>query len=137
MSVKFRVQTDRIDLAEELEEDFRKEAKDIIREAGTIYLDELKGLLARQPSGPARPGQPPARDTEELLKSLRRSTGRLGRDKVSYSIDITSHLHYEHFNSIEYGHINADGTRTLPRPFKRPTDDKTAPKIVRLFEVRL
>lgn len=135
--MKFEVITERIDLADELEDEFRPNAKAGVLEAGKMYLASLKELLARQPSGdPAPPERPPAKQTEELIRSLGRRGARISRDKLSVSLDITSTLPYEHFNSVEYGHINANGTRTLPRPFKRPTDVAMEPKINALFRER-
>jgi hypothetical protein len=136
--MKFQVYGDKLDLADELEEDFRKEAKAVVREAGTMYYDALVARLRRGGRGrPSAPGQVPAIQDEDLLKSFRRPTAKLGRDKRSVFVDITSDLHYKEVWGVESGHVKPDGTRVEPRPFIRPTDAEMEPKIARLFEERL
>jgi hypothetical protein len=136
--MKFEIYGDKIDLADELEDDFRKEAKATVREAGSMYLAALKATLQRGPrGGPSEPEQVPAIQKEDLLKSFRRSGAKLGRDKRSVSVDITSDLHYKEVWGVESGHVKRTGHRVLPRPFIRPTDAEMEPKIGKLFEERL
>lgn len=137
MSVKFRVQTDRIDLAEELEEDFRKEARGVVREAQDLTVAEIKTQLRKTGSRTSRPGEAPAMQSGDLERSIRRGSLRMGRDKASYRADVVSTLTYEEVHGVEYGHTKPTGERVLPRPFIRPAVEKVEPKIIRLFEERL
>ena len=135
MSVTFRVQGEgKIDLAEELVEEFRDHAKAVVREASDILLAESKEKIAAYGRGPAPPGSTPGTESGNLLKLTKRGSVRLGRDKASVSgaVKYAPHAHL-----VEYGHDNVDGTRTLPRPFIRPALDAAEPKIERLFEERL
>lgn len=132
--MKFEVITDKIDLADELEEDFRKDARAAVQKGVTIYVDAAKATLRRTGSRVSEPGETPGMDTGELEKSIKRGSVRLGRDKRSVTGQVVSSLSYEEVFSVEYGHTNRDGTRTLPRPFVRPTDETAGPKIAALLE---
>jgi hypothetical protein len=135
MSMKFRVQGEgKIDLAEELIEEFIPNARTVVREASDILLAETKRLIAAYGRGPAPPGSTPGTETGNLLKLTKRGSVRMGRDKTSVSGAV---LWPPHAHLVEYGHTNVDGTRTLPRPFIRPALDAAEPKIQRLFEERL
>lgn len=132
--MRFEVLVDKIDLADELEEDFRKEARAAVQKGVAIYVDELKATLRRTGSRVSEPGETPGADTGELERSIKRGPVRLGRDKRSVTGQVVSSLSYEEVNSVEFGHVNRDGTRTLPRPFLRPTDVTAGPNIAALLE---
>jgi len=133
--MKYQVLIDKIDLADELEEDWRKgDARPKVVEGVDLYVDAAKANARRTGSRVSRPGETPGVDTGELERSIKRGRIRLGRDKRSFIGEVVSSLSYEEINSVEYGHVNADGTRTLPRPFLRPTDASVGPKIAALLE---
>jgi hypothetical protein len=132
--MRYEVVTDKIDLADELEEDFRKEAPAPLRTAVAMYADTAKANLRRTGSRVSEPGETPGMDRGELERSIQRGPVRLGRDKRSVTGLVLSSLSYEEVFSVEYGHVNRDGTRTLPRPFLRPTDETAGPKIAALLE---
>ena len=136
MSMKFVVAGEgKIDLAEELIEEFRKDARKVVRDASDILLEKSREKIRAFGPGPAPPGSTPGTGpTGNLLKMTKRGTVRLGRDKASYSgaVKYAPHAHL-----VEYGHTNVDGTRTLPRPFIRPALAEAEPEIQRLFEERL
>jgi len=132
--MKFEVLVDKIDLADEMEEDFRKDATAAVRKGVDIYVDAAKATLRRTGSRVSRPGETPGVDTGELERSIKRGRVRLGRDKRTVTGQVVSDKSYEEVNSVEYGHVNADGTRTLPRPFLRPTDEQVGPRIAELLE---
>ena len=135
MSMTFRVQGEgKLDLAEELREEFLPVARQVVLEASDILLAETREKIAAYGPGPAPPGSTPGTHTGNLLKMTKRGTVRLGRDKASYSgaVKYAPHAHL-----VEYGHTNVDGTRTLPRPFIRPAMEAAEPKIQRLFKERL
>jgi hypothetical protein len=135
--MKFEIYGDRLDLADELEDDFRKEARAAVREGVDMLIAETKANLRRIGHRVSRPGEPPGMDTGDLERSIRRGRVRLGRDKRSVSGEMVSTLSYEEVNGVEYGHVKPDGTRVEPRPFIRPAMAETEPKIARLFEENL
>jgi hypothetical protein len=135
--MKFEIRGDRLDLADELEDDFRKEARAVVREGVDMLIAETKANLQKLMNQESRPDGPPAYQTGDLFRSIRRGRVRLGRDKRSVSGEMVSTLSYEEVNGVEYGHVKPDGTRVEPRPFIRPAMAETQPKIQRLFEERL
>jgi len=132
--MRYQVLIDKIDLADELEEDFRKDATDAVRKGVDIYVDAAKANLRKTGSRVSKPGETPGVDTGELERSIKRGPVRFGRNKRSVIGQVVSSLSYEEVNSVEFGHVNRDGTRTLPRPFLRPTDVTAGPKIAALLE---
>ena len=134
--MKFTVRTDKIDLAEELEEEFRSEAKQAVRDGVDIMVAEIQANANRFTSGESRPGHFPVRRTGELAQSFKRGSVRLGRDKASVTGETVSTLSYEEVNGVEYGHTKPTGERVLPRAFIRPAQVTAEPKIAALFARR-
>jgi hypothetical protein len=133
--MKFEIYGDKLDLADELLEDFRKVARGAVRDGSKILLEESHRLIKQYGPGPAPPGSTPGTgETGNLLKMTKLGNVRFGRDKRSYSGAV---IYAPHAYLLEYGHTNVDGTRTLPRPFIRPAQEAAQPKIHRLFEERL
>lgn len=135
--MKFEVYGDRLDLADELEDDFRKEAKSVVREGVDMLIAETKANLRRIGNRASRPGETPGMQTGETERSIRRGRVRLGRDKRSVSGEMVSTQSYEEINGLEYGHTKPTGQRVLPRLFIRPAVETTEPRIAALFEERL
>jgi hypothetical protein len=140
MSIKFDVFTERIDLADELEEEYRKAARPVVREAVDMLVAETKAN-ARRITGESQPEGFPARQEGDLERSFKRGRIRLGRDKLSISGEMVSDLTYEEVNSVEYGHAKpgekGGAKHVAPRPFIRPAVATVEPKIQRLFEEQL
>jgi len=133
--MRYQVLIDKIDLADELEKEFIKEARVALRAAAEILLKESQALIARHgPRGPAPAGQTPATVTGDLLRMTKtipvwvRARGRHASSGVRYA---------PHAHLLEYGHVNVDGTRTLPRPFVRTAMMNVEVPISKLLEERL
>jgi hypothetical protein len=135
--MRIEVYGDRLDLADELEDEFRKEARDVVREGTDMAVAEVKRMLRRTGTRESRPDEPPAIQTGDLERSIRRGRVRLSRDKRSVSGEVVSTLTYAEVNSVEYGHTKRTGQRVLPRPFLRPAMAEVEPKIATLFQDRL
>jgi hypothetical protein len=115
MSLRFDVKTDRIDLADELEEEYRVGVKAAVTDAANLLLAESHRLItAYGDAGPAPAGSTPATDTGNLRKMTKRLPYR-GRSRSRYASSGVAYAPHAHL--LEYGHNNSDGTRTLPRPF--------------------
>ena len=135
MSMNFRIRGEgKIDLAEELMDEFIPNARVVVRDASDILLAETKRIIAAYGRGPAPPGSTPGTETGNLLRMTKRGSVRMGRDRASVSGAV---LYPPHSHLVEYGHTNVDGTRTLPRPFIRPALEAAEPQIQQLFEERL
>lgn len=129
------VQTDRIDLADELEEDFHVYALDAVGVAGDIVLAKVQRklrLLRGTPQTSAPEGQPPEFDTGDLFRSFKklrpRVKGRIASSGI-YSLDPGA-------NRLEFGKTDERGIRTLPHPFVRPAFEESEPEIHALFQKR-
>ena len=138
MSITFGVvREDKIDLADELIEEFRTEARAVVREGVDLYVAKIKRNLTRISGRVSQEGETPARQSGELERSFKRGSIRLGRDKASISGTIDSTEPWEKINGLEYGATGPDGRRLLPRPYLRPAEQAVEPKIEKLFEERL
>lgn len=179
MSMKVRVTGDHIDLADELEEEFKAVAKETVREAASVLLAQVQDNLRRR-SGPepAPPGEPPARQTGKLLRSWKLSPVWVGRRAVACSVRSNHPAAWV----LEYGAVvntaakiaaelraaarldpsalgpkgglrqsrmraireeaeresavRGERQRQEPRPYIRPAEVKSEPKITTLFEQR-
>jgi hypothetical protein len=131
--VNVHVSGDRLDLAGELEDDFRKEAVSVVREGVDMLVTETRAKARQTGSRVSEPGETPGVQSGDLEKSIRRGRVRLGRDKVSVSGEMVSTLTYPEVNGVEYGHVKPTGQRVLPRPFLRPAAAEVEPKIETLF----
>jgi hypothetical protein len=126
--MKYTIRNDKIDLADEMEEDFRKTAKDAVKESSKILLAESHKQIERfGKNGPAPEGETPATFTGNLKKLTRllpvRQRSRSSRN-VSAGVIYAPHTHL-----LEYGHVNVNGTRTLPRPFVEVANRNAEPEI--------
>jgi hypothetical protein len=132
--MRVRVYGDKLDLADELQEEFIVEARLVVAEGARILLAESQRKIAAYGRGPAPAGSTPGTVTGNLLKMTKLGTVRQGRDRrsVSGAVRYAPHAHL-----VEYGHDNVDGTRTLPRPFIRPALEAAEPQVERLFREKL
>ena len=136
MSVKVKVYGDKLDLADELQEEFHQQAKDVAAEAADILLGEVKTLLklrigSLQTAAPE--GQPPEFDTGALEKSFKKIPPRVKGRVASSGVQSND----PGANRLEYGATDSRGIRTLPHPYVRPALANVEEKVTRLVESRL
>ena len=134
MTYKITIANDKLNLADELEEEFHEEAKGIIEEASTILQQHTQAQLSRY-SGPGRTpeGQPPALRTGALLRSIKTIRAKVKGRIVSGGIISRD----PGANRVEYGATDSLGRRTLPHPFVRPAMETARPVIDALFADRM
>lgn len=132
--MKITIVGDKIDLADELEEEFHAEAMEAVGEAADIVLADVKQRLSRR-RGPeaSPPGEPPALQEGDLLRSYRRVTPKV-RGRVA-----TSGIYSRHpgANRVEFGAVDRRGIRTLARPHVRPAFAAMEPAVTELLQRRL
>jgi hypothetical protein len=127
---------DKLDLADELQDEFKAEAKAAVKEGAQLLLSEIQRLL-RLRSGPAGmtapEGEPPEKHTAALLESFRLLPPRVSGAVASSGI-ISRH---PGANRQEFGYTDIRGVRTLPHPFLRPAIAATEGKMSELLTERL
>jgi len=132
VSVKVVVYGDRIDLADELEEEFHAVAKDVVTEGAEKLLREVRALL-RLRAGTFRTaapeGQPPEYDVGDLFRSFRLIPARVRGRSVSAGIQSDD----PGANRVEFGATDTRGIRTLPHPYLRPALANVEPLVTELF----
>ena len=136
MTIKITVYGEKLDLADEITEEFHAEAKAAVGEAGNLLLAEVRRLLALRRGGPrtaAPEGQPPEQDTGALLRSFRRIPPRIRGRIASSGVQGDE----EGSNRLEFGKTDVRGIRTLPHPFMAPAIANMEGPIGRLLEERL
>lgn len=134
MSIKIKIYGDKIDLADELEEEFHQLAKDAVGEAADMLLADIHDRLDnRRGPAPAPEGEAPAMQTGELSRSFKRINPRI-RGRVASSGIISRH---PGANRLEFGATDSRGIRTLPHPYVRPALDAMEEPISRLLEEKL
>lgn len=121
---------EKLDLADELLEEFHAQAKDAVEGAATIVLREIKRKLTQVKGTPrtsAPEGQPPEYDTGALEKSYRLLSGRVKGNVASSGVQSKD----PGANRLEMGFTDNRGIRTFPHPHVRTSfqdtyDDVTA-----------
>jgi hypothetical protein len=136
MTVKIVVYGDKLDLADEIGEEFVQEAKDVAGEAGDIMLAEAQ-RLAKLRVGTAQTaapeGQPPEFDTGAFYRSLKRITPRVKGRVASSGIQSND----PGAARIEWGATDSRGIRTLPHPIFRPAAANSEQPITDLCQRKL
>src|SRR5690606_12815496 len=128
-----RIFGDKLDLADELQDEFHADAKAAVRDAAQLMLAESKRLIQRYgPNAPAPPVETPATLTGNLLRLTKLRSPRVRGRVVSAGVSYAPHAHL-----LEFGHVAADGTRVLPRPFVRVAEKNTEGPITDLLRARL
>lgn len=124
----------KLDLADELREEFIADAKGAVAAAADLLLAESQRLIRAYGPGPSPEGSTPGTGSGDLLRLTKRRAPRMGRDRASFAAPVQ---YAPHSWLVEYGHNNVDGTRTLPRPFVRPAIENTKGPIDQLLRDRL
>lgn len=126
---------DKIDLADELQDEVAKEVRPVLNEARQILLDAAHRNIERYGrDAPAPPGETPATVTGNLKKLTRKLSTRV-RSRGRYAS--TGIIFAPHTHLLEYGYTKPDGTRVLPRPFVGRTMEEVDPKVEALLQEKL
>jgi hypothetical protein len=136
MSLKVVVYGGRLDLADELEEEFHAQAKDAVYEAAGLLLGEVERVLHLRIgtlATAAPPGEPPEFDTGALAASFKRLPPRIKGRIASSGIGSDD----PGANRLEFGKTDIRGIRTMPHPFVAPAIKAMDEPIGRLLQARL
>lgn len=134
MSIKVKIYTDKVDLADELEEDFHATAKEALGEAADLLLGDIRRRLsARRGPASAPAGEAPAMQTGALARSYKRIAPRI-RGRIASSGIISRD---PGANRQEFGAVDKRGIRTLPHPHVRPAMDAMEAPIEALLAEKL
>lgn len=110
---------DRLDLADELREQFHPQARDAVSELADMAIAEVQRRLSLR-SGTAQTaapeGEPPEKDTGGLLMSFKKIPPRVD-GRVAQSGFKTAH---PGASRLEFGFTDVRGIRTFPHPFMAP-----------------
>lgn len=136
MSIKVKVYGEKLDLADELQEEFHAQAKAAISDVADLVLGEVARLLhlrkgTLRTSAPE--GEPPEVDTEALAQSFRRIPARIKGRVATSGIQSND----PGANRLEFGKTDSRGIRTLPHPFVRPAIETVKIEATALLEQRL
>jgi hypothetical protein len=124
--MKVFVHGDKLDLADELLEEFHADAKGAVGEAADILLGAVRANLQRGGDGPSV-------GKGDLLKSMKRIAPSVKGAVASSGIRSND----PGANRVEYGAVDVRGIRTLPHPYVRPAMASTEPQIDALLRERL
>ena len=132
MAIRVEVYGDSlIDAADEILEEIEPRAREAVREAADMLLNEVRRLLRLRSGPPAAPeGEPPAKRTGELLKSFRRIPVSVKGRVVSSGIQ----SNHPGANRLEFGVVDKLGRRTLPHPYIRPAMERMEGPITAFLE---
>lgn len=127
---------DKLDLADELEEEFRAKAKGAMGEAGTLLLGDVQQRLRRRQGTRltvAPPGEPPEMDTGVLVASFKRIPPSV-KGRIA-----SSGIQSDHpgANRLEFGMTDRFGRRTLPHHYVAPALAAMEAPITALLQERL
>ena len=136
MSLTMTVYGDKIDLADELIEEFHAQAKDAVSDAAEIWLDAIRRLLSlrqgtKQTASPE--GEPPELDTGALARSFRKIPAQVRGNVAGSGIKSND----PGAARLEWGKTDVRGIRTLPHPYLLRSIAETRDEITALLRVRL
>ena len=125
MSLRVEIYGDsKLDLAGDLLEEFRREAKDAVRDAATILLAEVRSRLRRGD---------PEYETGDLYTSFQIINPSVRGSVASSGIKSDD----PGVNRVEHGYTDIRGIGTLPHPFVRPGIKAAEGPIHQLLQERL
>lgn len=130
MSMKLLVTGAPIDLADELEEEFRNNARNGLTECGEVYLGHVRETLRRRKGpDPAPEGEPPAAQEGDLAESFRRLPTRVRGRSASSGVES------EHPGAarLEHGKVDVRGIRTFPHPYFGPAAEASEAEITAIL----
>lgn len=123
---------DKIDLADELQDEIAKDVRPVLNKARKVLLATAHKNIERYGrNAPAPPGETPATRTGNLKKLTRNLTTRVRRRGRFASTGI---IFAPHSHLLEYGYTKPDGTRVLPRPFIDKTMSEVDPEVSKILE---
>ena len=156
MSARLSVRATKIDLVQQADADFKKNARRALTQSSQVLLRYTQFYVRRQRGpNPSAPGEPPAMQTGKLAKSFKRLRTRLR--KGYGSAGITSSEPYSYM--LEYGttvvahkignkKLRGRANRLLrgfgrvlgnavyrvaPRPYLKPAQDDAEPEVTRIL----
>lgn len=125
MTVRLHFHTDKLDLADELPDEWIQRMKAPVREAGALFVTEVKRRLTLaqgSPSTSAPENEPPERDSGDLVASVRQLNTKVKATIASTGV----HVRDEGAARLEWGKTDVRGIRTYPHPFIRPSAEAVA-----------
>lgn len=126
---------DRLDLADELQEEFYPQALSAANEAADMALGEIQRRLSlrRGTAKTAAPeGEPPEQDTAGLLRSWKTMPARIDGRMVSSGVK----SNHPGASRLEFGFTDSRGIRTFPHPYIAPSFAAMEGPIERLLAAR-
>ena len=135
---------EKLDLADELREEFVAEAKAAVTDGAQLLLTEVQRLLrlrkgTKKTAAPE--GEPPEEDTGALANSFRviPASIRTPVQAKGYGAEARSGIRSNDpgGNRLEFGFLDLRGVRTLPHPFIAPAIKNTEGAIEALIQERL
>jgi phage gpG-like protein len=112
----------------EADKDFKREARTRVRNAAKILQQAVRRKYS-QGRGESRPGEPPGRQTGELMRSVRRRQ-RSRRDNVSAIVGSVAVF----AKRLEFGGRDSRGIYIAPRPAWRPAVAENLQRMGRALE---
>jgi hypothetical protein len=135
MSFKLKSYTEKIDLADELEDEWREDAGELAGDAADLVLGEVqRNLLLRLGTAKtaAPEGQPPEYDKGDLYRSYERIPPRVKGRIASSGVQSDD----PGAARAEYGATDSRGIRTFPHPAVRLAFAASEEKVTALIESR-
>lgn len=136
MTLRIVVYGDKLDLADEIADDFRTEAMEAVKDARDIVLTEV-GRLLRLRWGTFRTaapeGQPPEYDSGDLFRSFKALGARI-RGNVASAGLASDHPGVAR---LEFGDTDTRGIRTYPHPFLLQAFENVRDRVDALLQDRL
>lgn len=136
MTVRLHFHTDKLDLADELPEEWMERLKGPIREVGGMFKAEVirrLSLAQGDASTSAKEGDAPERDSGDLIASVRQLNTMVKPTIAETGV----HVRDPGAARLEWGATDVRGIRTYPHPFVRPSAEAVAAPAGRLIEKAL
>ena len=152
--IEFNARTEGLaGLEGELLRDTRKAARSALSKAATPFAKQMRDNLGkRRRSGPAPPGDPPARVTAALRDTVGKDRPRRKGDEMSVAVGIgvgkakarkAAEWQGKGINVFAYallherGGVGAGNRRYPPRPFARTAEEQVESQVVSILEEAL
>lgn len=130
MSIKLMVSGATLDLADELEEEFRRNARGALDKCGEVLLKNVRANLARRKGPDAAPqGEPPAMQEGDLSRSFRRLPTRVKGRVASSGVESA----HPGAARLEWGKTDSRGIRTFPHPYLAPAQEASEAEITEIL----